>query len=254
MKMFFNPKSRVRNLKSGFTLIELLVVVAIIAVLISILLPALSKARSLARQTVCLSLQKSYGLGLFMYVGEYNSVFPYFYYEGPQDNFTTCWFYTLAPYMGMNPKDGGFNFTNKERQCPADKNTWIGVNYGSYVNPSTSLTYRAPFVYKIWNGTTYPSVTLSGIDSPSQLVAFADVRDNHYFCSPWWWKLNYDFDGDKYYDSNLSVLVSWLGKFNGAAANIHNDGMNAIFCDGSGKWLSFKKDWQDPSSKCFRDE
>jgi prepilin-type N-terminal cleavage/methylation domain-containing protein/prepilin-type processing-associated H-X9-DG protein len=239
--------------RNGFTLIELLVVVAIIAVLISMLLPALSRARGSAKQVVCLSNMKSYGTALYIYLGENNSIFPYFFYDESYD-WSTCWFNTLGPLAGLEKRTDDRNNVAKGRQCVADVDTWIGVNYGVRVEQNTPLTYRGPFVYRFMNGKTYPNVTLSGIDNPSEYLAFADVRSNYYFYSPWQWGLNYDSDKDGRFDSNINIAASWEGLYNGAAAKIHNNGMNAIFCDGSGRWFSYKKDWQDPSMKYFRDE
>src|ERR1700758_134840 len=65
-----------RTFRHGFTLIELLVVIAIIAILASILFPVFARARSQARKTTCLSNMKQIGLGLMMYVQDYDQHYP----------------------------------------------------------------------------------------------------------------------------------------------------------------------------------
>jgi prepilin-type N-terminal cleavage/methylation domain-containing protein len=62
--------------KQGFTLIELLVVIAIIAILAAILFPVFAQAREAARKTTCLSNLKQNGLGMLMYVNDYDDTFP----------------------------------------------------------------------------------------------------------------------------------------------------------------------------------
>jgi prepilin-type N-terminal cleavage/methylation domain-containing protein len=65
-----------RTNRRGFTLIELLVVIAIIAILAAILFPVFAQARESARKTTCLSNMKQLGLGVMMYVQDYDEVFP----------------------------------------------------------------------------------------------------------------------------------------------------------------------------------
>lgn len=62
--------------RHGFTLIELLVVIAIIAILAAILFPVFAQAREKARQTSCLSNCKQIGLGITMYVNDWDETFP----------------------------------------------------------------------------------------------------------------------------------------------------------------------------------
>src|SRR3954470_6189627 len=62
--------------RHGFTLIELLVVIAIIAILAAILFPVFAQARDQARKTTCLSNTKQLGLGVMMYIQDYDEQFP----------------------------------------------------------------------------------------------------------------------------------------------------------------------------------
>ncbi len=74
----------------AFTLIELLVVIAIIAILAAILFPVFAQARESARQTVCTSNVRQIGLGVRMYVQDYDESFPIFYAYNTQDPTTSA--------------------------------------------------------------------------------------------------------------------------------------------------------------------
>lgn len=67
---------RFKGMTRGFTLIELLVVIAIIAILAAILFPVFAKAREKARMASCQSNLKQIGVGLAMYIQDYDGFWP----------------------------------------------------------------------------------------------------------------------------------------------------------------------------------
>jgi prepilin-type N-terminal cleavage/methylation domain-containing protein/prepilin-type processing-associated H-X9-DG protein len=69
--------------KKAFTLIELLVVIAIIAILAAILFPVFARARESARRASCVSNLKQIGLGVMMYVQDYDGRYPLYMWEDP---------------------------------------------------------------------------------------------------------------------------------------------------------------------------
>lgn len=76
LPLFGAAPSRRRVVVPAFTLIELLVVIAVIALLIGILLPSLGAARLQARATTCGSRLQQIGVGLSLYMNQFDNTLP----------------------------------------------------------------------------------------------------------------------------------------------------------------------------------
>lgn len=81
-------------IRKGFTLIELLVVIAIIAILAAILFPVFAQAKAAAKNTADLSNLKQLSLGVLMYNGDSDDMFP----QGA-DGGWVAWPVKVYPYL-----------------------------------------------------------------------------------------------------------------------------------------------------------
>jgi len=201
----------------GFTLIELLVVIAIIAILAAILFPVFARAREQARKTTCLSNLKQIGLGMQMYIQDYDEQFPWLMQDGRNnDNATGLSKQMTAGPPNLNGVRGLFMeyaFQPYVKNyglfaCPtlrADKPV-IGADglplneYGSYgycyggigATPSTRMTPLEQFVrivgpllgapYNTGNPQNYmiAGQSLASVGKPAdQVVAFCNSYGAH---------------------------------------------------------------------------
>ena len=130
----------------GFTLVELLVVLSIIALLGAILLPALDRARSAARQAVCQSRLRQWGVGFAAYASDNSGYYPHtdgrdrcgdeipLTREGMVD-YWFGWVDVVAPLMGARPwrdhTQAAYPGVKSVFQCPSAR-----------LAPETLYSYR----------------------------------------------------------------------------------------------------------------
>lgn len=158
---FMQTKRRSR----AFTLIELLVTIVIIAILEAILFPVFARARENARRSSCMSNLKQIGLGIMMYVQDYDDTYPSVqrYISGDSGS-TTYWYYTIRPYLK----------NDQIYRCPSS--SWGGstdVNSARYIRAGN---YGASqLVMRVYNASVnYPYVKMASVISPATTYMIMD--------------------------------------------------------------------------------
>jgi prepilin-type N-terminal cleavage/methylation domain-containing protein len=139
--------------RKAFTLIELLVVIAIIAILAAILFPVFAQAKAAAKKTSALSGVKQTSLGILIYNGDSDDVYPQgsgcgWYY--PLDG---GWAWDTQPYIKNLPilRDPSDSFGKKNWQ------SWM--NAGNTV----SISFVSNGL-QAWDGTAWSLFGVMGMD------------------------------------------------------------------------------------------
>jgi len=184
--------------RRGFTLIELLVVIAIIAILAAILFPVFARAREKARQSSCQSNLKQIGLGVQMYMQDYDErVLPARLGGVPND---VCWTELTQPYI-------------KNEQifiCPSHSSPVASSGTDGYPK-SYGLNYEI-HTFNVYAGhaanpvTVWPPITLAQMTEPAELISCVD----------------FDFNQPGVHYHTIDDRVDWR----------HNEMGNILFMDG----------------------
>lgn len=224
-------------IRRAFTLIELLVVIAIIAVLMGILMPALQKAKKQAREMICISNLKQYGLSGTIYLNDYDLKFPeassWLYKDGGTSLIDWCGWHNASKVA-----DGVFWYYMKTmdvHMCPMFYS--LAKSFGSSHDPTNhdkTIPISPQYSYSMnyfLNGPGSGAIKKSiDVKNPSKIVFFTEEN---------FWKI----DGLSQYGINNNILwvtedpkssYNCLATFHKTQGNKLDTGVaNIAFVDGS---------------------
>lgn len=241
----------------GFTLIELLVVIAIIAILAAILFPVFARAREKARQTTCLSNLKQIGMGMSMYVNDYDETFPWSHNpKGPVA--TKGWYDLLEPYVKVGATASATGWERNQvafYTCPSFFSRDIPKLPGDPDPPSFPVAPDPAASYTA-NGNLMPAqnatsgwfptkqmVNLSSIGQPAQVVLAAHNPSTG--------------TGGRFMTGGDDVTTGCMGGEAGcptawnsgiycAGRFQHSGGSVYLLADGHAKWFKGPASWRLP--------
>jgi prepilin-type N-terminal cleavage/methylation domain-containing protein/prepilin-type processing-associated H-X9-DG protein len=195
--------------KRAFTLIELLVVIAIIAILAAILFPVFARARENARRASCMSNLKQIGLGMMMYIQDYDEKFPV---DDIRPDPQVGWAGALQPYLK----------STQIYQCPSEST-------GPSSNPD-SWSYNDYYMNSILSAKSQSILTESSLTILSADGIPGNAYEYFNGCSITGNVSDITCDGTTPYITMLSTYQKGLfGR--------HLDGANYAFADGHVKWF-----------------
>ena len=203
--------------RRAFTLIELLVVIAIIAILAALLLPVLSKGKAAAICTACRNNLHQIGVGLGLYVGEFQK---YPTWQGSAwkagiEATGTNWDAALLPYVALNrdvylcrARKSTVGWTNL-----LDWNPSYGYNALGTLRDEEDLLPTETFGLSGARGTA--AMAENRVLAPADMIAIADYPEIT------------NQDGD---------ITGALDDQDDYVANRHNGGGDVVFCDAHVEW------------------
>ena len=173
--------------RRGFTLIELLVVIAIIALLLSILMPALGMVKEKAREVVCRTNLKQYGVAMTSYLAENDDKFPLSHYSifhaqaGTYTSYSCLWHDNEVDYGDEMNQGPLFSYLSsmKVHLCPVSDRFAKKLGHVNYPNDPTPMnpvySYSQNHYLGGYNGSVPLGVAAgSQVKNPSAIMMFLE--------------------------------------------------------------------------------
>ncbi len=240
----------------GFTLIELLVVIAIIALLLSIIMPSLKKAKEKAREVICKSNLKQWGMVAAMYAEDNDGKM---ITNGSAMNIDRVWMTSFRDYYQ----------TPEIKLCPSaakvDESTPVSGPYGSGVN---SFTRVRGYKNKAW-GQFYPNDPSREDDIGGYTInSWAQVPTAGFWEDKWgdyFWRNTFAkggsmvplftdgmsqglnpcaSDGNRAPTEEDEMSGGWTDSLRRVCTDRHNGAINVVFLDRSVKKVGLKGIWK----------
>jgi len=193
-----------------------------------------ARAREKARQTSCLSNLKQLGLGLLMYVQDYDEKFPTYYWgEGNAGQPNSCtWWAGIYPYV----KNAQIYACPSARSC-GHRTHQVWINF--YGSPFTNAGFKIDYGYNEIIGNVGGGLSIGQIKRPAEVVVLADCSSS--------WIGGYWSSGRRDFLRRVAQGDCWTGcgcppndtVFASSDYARHNGGSNICFADGHAKWYSF---------------
>lgn len=168
-------------IRRAFTLIELLVVIAIIAILAAILFPVFAQAKLAAKKAAGLSQMRQLGLGVMMYLGDSDDVYPISTnYDAPTNDPGRIWTTSMFGYVknksifispGANSSLYASGWSNRHQQSVGYSDI---MAYGTLIG-LTADRICAPMELKLGCSAFSAAASEGGMEEPSKTGLFADT-------------------------------------------------------------------------------
>jgi prepilin-type N-terminal cleavage/methylation domain-containing protein/prepilin-type processing-associated H-X9-DG protein len=242
----------------GFTLVELTVVIAILGILMGLLLPAVQQAREAARRITCSNNLKQQGLALLQFESSFQSL-P----AGGDAGTLHSWCTRILPYL----EHGGlYQQIDLKADWDAPSNVaWTQQNLSLFSCPSSWKSYPGLTDYSGISGSSHRATqdigrngTLFPLDFNERPVTIASIIDGMSNSLAISECIGLSEINHGFWSSGANCLGHDEGSINNCRgsldeiASLHPGGANAVFADGSVRFLSEAMSLEVVAALCTR--